>query len=105
QRLREIAGGNAAFAHELMNLFVEDTAQRIAALTEAIAGADIAAVTTVAHTLKGSSGNIGAEPLRQAALAVEQHGRAGDLATATTSLTRIEKELERLRESLAEMVL
>jgi TMAO reductase system sensor TorS len=104
-RLHEIAGGDAAFAHELVHLFVEDAARRIAALAEAIAGADAATVRKVAHTLKGSSGNIGAEPLRQAAFAVEQQGKAGDLANAATSLAMIEKEFARLRESLAESTL
>jgi two-component system, sensor histidine kinase and response regulator len=104
-RLHEIAGGDAAFAHELINLFLEDAARRITALAEAIAEADAVTIRKVAHTLKGSSSNIGAEPLRQAAFAVEQQGNVGDLENAATSLAMIEKEFERLQESLNESAL
>jgi len=101
-RLTEIAGGDADFAQELIHLFIEDTAQHIAALGEAIAQADAETVRKVGHTLKGSSSNIGAEPLRCAAFEVEMQGKAGDLVQATTSLTLIQREFDRLREALAE---
>jgi signal transduction histidine kinase/DNA-binding response OmpR family regulator len=100
QRLTEIAGGDGVFAQELINLFIEDTAQHIAALGEAIAQADAETVRKVAHTLKGSSSNIGAEPLRCAALAVEVQGKAGDLLQARTNLAVIQKEFDRLRAAL-----
>jgi len=102
QRLAEIAGGDVAFAQELINLFIEDTAQHIAALGEAIARADAETVRKVGHTLKGSSSNIGAEPLRCAAFDVEMQGRVGDLMQATTSLAVIQKEFDRLRAALTE---
>jgi len=100
-RLTEIAGGDADFAQELINLFIEDAAQHIAALAEAIAEADAETVRKVGHTLKGSSSNIGAEPLRCAAFEVEMQGKAGDLVQATASLAVIQREFERLREALA----
>jgi len=101
-RLTEIAGGDADFAQELIHLFIEDAAQHIAALGEAIARADAESVRKVGHTLKGSSSNIGAEPLRCAAYEVEMQGKAGDLVQATTSLAVIQREFDRLREALAE---
>jgi len=101
-RLTEIAGGDVDFAQELIQLFIEDVAQYIATLSEAIAQADAETVRKVGHTLKGSSSNIGAEPLRCAASEVEMQGRAGDLARATSSLAMIQREFDRLREALAE---
>ena len=102
ERLHEIAGGDRAFAHELIHLFVDDAARRITSLAEAIAAADTETSRKVAHTLKGSCGNIGAEPLRRAAFTVEQQVKAADLTNAVDSLAMIEREFERLRESLAE---
>jgi len=96
-RLAEIAGGDAGFARELVDLFMEDAAAHLATLTAAIGDGQAERVREVAHTLKGSASNVGAEPMRGLAYALEQQGRAGELRESAPLLVALHEELERVR--------
>ncbi len=86
------AGGSPTFLGELIDLFLKELAQNMARLREALAGRDARAVERVAHTMKGSCGNLGAETL--SALCAELHAaaRTGDWARAEPLAARIEQE-------------
>src|SRR5215210_1078759 len=56
--LREL--GDQELLAELVGLFLEDMPPQLEALREAIEGGDASSVQRVAHTLKGSCGNMGA---------------------------------------------
>ena len=53
-----------------------------------------------AHTLKGSASSFGAERVRQAAYALEQAGRDGDLDSIERLLDALEAELNPMGEAL-----
>ncbi len=74
--LRELVGGDEEVMGEILDLFMEDAPRQIAALGEAITRGDWEEAHRLAHTLKGSASNVGAEPLRQAAWSLEQ--RSGE---------------------------
>ena len=97
--LREL-GGDDMLA-DLVELFLEDAEPRLAALGEAVKADDASAVERVAHSLKGSSGNMGAHGMSRLAAELQYIGASGDLSKAPESLRSLEAEFERVRPALA----
>jgi two-component system, sensor histidine kinase and response regulator len=87
---------SAAMVVRLIDKFLPDTAQRLAALREAVKAADAQAVSRAAHGLKGSYGNIGAQEAADLCLQLEQEGRSGSLLEADGRLGRLEEDFPRL---------
>jgi CheY-like chemotaxis protein/HPt (histidine-containing phosphotransfer) domain-containing protein len=104
-RLAEIAGDDEGFARELVTLFLEDAAIHLNTLTAAIERGEAEVVGEIAHTLKGSASNVGAEPIRGLAYEMEQHGRNRELSGVESVLAAMRRELERLREAAEEGVI
>ena len=65
-------------------------------LRQALDAGDAHLLERLAHTLKGSSANISATSLCQAALVLEMHARAGDLEKAREQIEILKEELSRL---------
>ena len=103
-RLAEITGDDEGFARELVNLFIEDATTHLATLTEAIEQGEAAVVGEIAHTLKGSASNVGAEPIRGLAYEMEQCGRNREFSGVESLLAAMRGELERVREAAEEGV-
>jgi two-component system sensor histidine kinase/response regulator len=95
-------GGDKDFLRELLIIFEEDLATRIAALRKAVAGGDLKAVEQLGHAIKGSSANLSLPLIRDRAAAIELAGKNGDAAKALTSLDSLENESRRLRDHLGE---
>ncbi|OQX96425.1 hypothetical protein B6I21_01070 [candidate division KSB1 bacterium 4572_119] len=98
--LLEKLGGDEEFLNELVNTFIGDAADQIQLLGEAIKKKDAAQVEHLAHTLKGSSGNIGAAHLSESAKALEIKSKNGDFNNVAEILKTIEKEFLRLKKSI-----
>src|SRR5262249_35687568 len=62
---------------ELIQMFLRDAERSLGNIRRAVAGQDIEALVRAAHTLKGSSANMGARLLSAASLRVEVLARAG----------------------------
>ncbi len=103
-RLAEIAGDDEGFARELVTLFLEDAATHLDTLTVAIEQGEAEVVREIAHTLKGSASNVGAEPIRGLAYELEQRGRNRELGGVDALLASMRGELERVREAAEEGV-
>nr|MDQ3317199.1 response regulator [Actinomycetota bacterium] len=100
--LREL--GDAELLSELAEMFLDDASSRLAALRGVIEDGDAHAVERAAHTLKGSSGNMGATGMAAICAELEEAGASGDLARAPGLLERLEEEFGRVRPALeAEM--
>ena len=100
-RLRELnEDGEPDIVTELIDLFLRDTPPRLAALKDAIQEGDAQALSQTAHTLKGSSSNMGAT--RLAALNAELQSKASDgaLKDASRLLAQLDNEFERVRHVL-----
>ena len=78
-RLDDITGGDTELEQELINLFLEDTPQRLAELEHSITTGDAITIQEAAHTLKGSCGNMGAVRMHHLAVDIEASARKGDL--------------------------
>jgi len=62
---------------ELFDIYQEDFVIKRKALGDAIAAKDIAKIKEIAHSMKGSSGNISAKPLHAACLQLEVLAKEG----------------------------
>lgn len=99
--LRELFGDDAEVV-SLFQDFFADIPDHLASLHAAIQSREPNVVRQHAHTLKGSSGGLGAERVQGAACILEESGRNDSLETADEQLERLELELERLHSWLAE---
>lgn len=64
ERLRQLTPpGEPDVLREVLNLFLDEVPKKLGALRSAVASGDAAAVRRTAHSLKGSSGNIGARAM------------------------------------------
>ncbi|MBW8877746.1 MAG: response regulator [Acidobacteria bacterium] len=93
RRLGELTG--RPLVQEIVARYLAETPRRLERLRDALLRADAEALTFVAHSLKGSSAQIGA--VRVAALSdeLEQKGKDADLGDAANLLAELERELER----------
>jgi CheY-like chemotaxis protein len=89
---------HATLLEELVVLFLQEAPGRLAALRRQQAAGDAAALRQEAHRLAGSCASLGAEPMRRAALALEQAAAAG--ADLAAPLAALEAEWHRLRLAL-----
>lgn len=76
----------------LIHAYLSDSSTRIAEMAETIERADAEGLRRAAHSLKGSSSNLGAVTLSALCLALEQQARVGDLFGAREQLTGIQEE-------------
>jgi HPt (histidine-containing phosphotransfer) domain-containing protein len=86
---------------ELIEMFLQDTPLRLAALGEAINRAAACDIASTAHAMKGSSANLGAMRMSELCLKLETLGRADRVEGADCLLAQLEAEFLRVREALA----
>jgi HPt (histidine-containing phosphotransfer) domain-containing protein len=99
--LRELqAEGEPDILEELIGLFFEEAPPKLAALREAVEEDDARAVERVAHSLKGSSGNMGAMRMAAVYSEIEKVGGSGDLTRAPELIERLEEAFDRTRRAL-----
>jgi HPt (histidine-containing phosphotransfer) domain-containing protein len=91
--------GNAALVHELIDVYLTDTAARVVTMREAAARGDSTTVRRVAHTLRGSSAGIGARGLASLGQHVE-HAFATQSPDGAALLDRVAAEFARVQETL-----
>jgi HPt (histidine-containing phosphotransfer) domain-containing protein len=89
--------GDRDLGRALVAGFLEDFPQQMLALKECVSAKDLTVILRRAHGLKGAAATLGANLLRDAALAMEQAGKAGDLNQASQMLPRLDGEFERLK--------
>ncbi|MCI0646695.1 MAG: Hpt domain-containing protein [Chloroflexi bacterium] len=88
-------------SREVMILtYLEEAQELLARLGAAVAAEDAAGVKQAAHSLKGSSGYLGAQQVVTLSAALEQKGRGGSTSGAATLLAQLEEEFERVRQVL-----
>jgi HPt (histidine-containing phosphotransfer) domain-containing protein len=93
-----------AFVREVAGIYLADAPLRLAELERSLAAGEAPVFARAAHTLKGSSANLGAVPLRGLADRLEQLGRRGELATAAPLLAEAQAEFARVRTELTRLL-
>jgi HPt (histidine-containing phosphotransfer) domain-containing protein len=103
ERLRLLTPpGKPDVLHEILTVFLTDVPRRMASLKAAWQAGDAPAVQRAAHSLKGSSGNIGADPMHQVCRAIDERAKIGDLhieeliAALDREYVEVETEIRRL---------
>jgi len=99
--LRELkADGEPDVLSELIQMFLQETPQRLAALAEAVAGPDTAATERLVHSLKGSCGTLGASRMAALCEQLEHHTQREQSERMASSLRQLEEEFARVRTAL-----
>ncbi|MEL7399321.1 MAG: Hpt domain-containing protein [Pseudomonadota bacterium] len=84
----------------LLQTYIEDCQSRIPQMKEQLAGTKVDELRRNAHSLKGSSSNIGAIPLSDLARQLEDLAAAGGLEGASELVDQISIEFETVHEAL-----
>jgi len=93
-------GGDRVLLDELLGIFVEEAPLRMKAIQRAIAAGEAAELTREAHTIKGALKVIGATTAAGLAQGLEALGRDGNTSEADKLAVALERELDRLLQSL-----
>ncbi|MEE8321973.1 MAG: response regulator, partial [Gammaproteobacteria bacterium] len=91
--------GDEELANGILDEFLKDLPNRFTALREAFDNDDAEAVQSQAHTLKGSSANVGAVALQQIAYQIEVASENGNLDKARTLIPKMDKQFEILEKT------
>jgi HPt (histidine-containing phosphotransfer) domain-containing protein len=97
-------GDNDEFLREIAQIFLEDTPLRIKELDESLAAGDVPKFTRAAHSIKGSSSNLGAVALRAAAEKLEHHSRSSGLGDVGAMLDGVKHEFSRAQAELEKLI-
>lgn len=99
--LERLAQDESLFG-ELVDFFLADYGDLLAALSAAVSRADAASVEQTAHRLKGMAANLGAEGLAKAAGELESMGRGGAVTKGAEAEQALRVELRQLVGALRE---
>ncbi len=86
--------GDDSFLREVIEIFVTDTPVRMTELRNSLATGDQATFTRAAHSIKGSSSNVGAQRLCEMAKELENDSR--------DAIAGLEARIEQLNEAFLE---
>ena len=82
---------------ELLELFVETTASNLDRLQSGLAEGDSGEVSEAAHTIKGSSANLGLMEIAESAKGIEERARQNNLEGAAGAIETIRGLVAELR--------
>jgi HPt (histidine-containing phosphotransfer) domain-containing protein len=94
-------GGDDAFLVEVVQAFLEDSPQHVTAVQAGFAASDAPKLMRAAHSLKGSSGNFGADRLQTLCAELELRARASRLEGLEMLVGRVGTEYALLAAQLA----
>lgn len=98
--LMENLSGDMALIHGILNDFLKYIPGKTSALKKACKNGDSPAVRHEAHTIKGSSANIGAMSLKKIAHQIEIAGQNGDLMGVDLLLAQYDEQLDLLKNAI-----
>ena len=98
--LLRTTAGDEEFMRELIELFLADAPQRMTQLQAAVESGAADDITSAAHNLKGSSGNLSAPGLQEVFAQLEKQGATGELTEVRELFQIAELELIRVSEFL-----
>jgi PAS domain S-box-containing protein len=96
-------GGNPAVLAEVIDMFLIDGPQLTTAIRQAADRGDSKGLATSAHALKGSAGLFAKQGAYDTARRLEQLGKSGDLTAAGEACAELERDMDALRATLAEL--
>jgi len=103
ESLLERVAGDEALADELVELFLQDVPDRLKAIQHAHETGDMKTITLEAHTIKGSSSNIGANGMREAAFQLELSGKDANQEAMPSLIKALEESFRTFQQTIADM--
>ena len=97
-------GDNDEFLREIAGIFLEDTPLRIAELDQSLGAGDTTKFTRAAHSIKGSSANLGANAVRAVAEKLEHQSRTAGLAGLDGFIGELKSEFTRAQTELSKLL-
>ncbi len=95
--------GDRELLDELLRLFIEGSAAAMQEMRQALNERDAHRLDRLAHTIKGSSGSLGANRASEAALVLEMRARSGALENAGDLIDALQAELDRVLPEMASL--
>lgn len=93
QELRDLqSSGAPGFLVELIDIFLKEQAQHLVRLRKAFDDRDAGVLERVAHTMKGSCGNLGARALSKVCSELQTIARAADWPRSEALVLQIERD-------------
>jgi response regulator RpfG family c-di-GMP phosphodiesterase len=100
-RLRQIMGeSDPTFFDQVMRMFVSQGEEQVMQIRDAVAAGDIKQVGALAHKLKGSSLNVGANAMAETCRTMEIRTRENDSTGLDELARRLEKEFAATRREI-----
>jgi HPt (histidine-containing phosphotransfer) domain-containing protein len=99
-RLRRLQGGTDDLIAKLSEIFARVTGRRLEELGDAVRRGDAPAVVQLAHAIKGSAANLGAQIVAQICADIETRAEAADLSSASAQLDELRREFARACDAL-----
>lgn len=93
--------GKRDFAWRMLDKFRGRLTEELAQIETAVESSDAAVVARLAHSLKGSAGNLSAGSVRDVAESLEQAAKLGDWTHVVATTARLRQECEYLLDFLA----
>ncbi|MCU0791603.1 MAG: Hpt domain-containing protein [Opitutaceae bacterium] len=92
--------GDDTFLREIIGIYLEDVPQRIADLKGARASDDRALYVRSAHTIKGSSANVGAVEMKNLSEKIEHRAKVSPLSELDSELDELQAAFVRAKQAL-----
>ncbi len=92
------------FLKEILTIFIDDTPTRLAELRGSLVSGDAASFVRAAHSIKGSSSNVGACELRAVAESLEHHAKQNGLADVEPQIGELETAFDRVKAELNKLM-
>jgi len=96
--------GDEEMARNICRSYLQEAARRLIDLEDALARSDLPAATRHAHSLKGSSANLGAQTVRETAAQMEECLKTGDVPGAVALLPELVAHFNMLKRALDHFV-
>ncbi len=97
-------GDHDEFLREIAGIFFEDTPLRIAELDDSLSKSDVSRFERAAHSIKGSSANLGASSLRAVAEKLEHESRTKGLGGVDALVAEVKAEFARAQAALTTLI-
>ncbi|MDB4987548.1 MAG: hybrid sensor histidine kinase/response regulator, partial [Myxococcaceae bacterium] len=98
--LNVLGGGDPEFVRELVRMFSEQAPRYLEVARVALDVGDLQAVAKAAHTMKSSSGYLGARRVAELCKQLEQLAKAGDGAAVSRAIEALTAEYDAVRHAL-----
>lgn len=97
-------GDNDEFLREIAGIFLEDTPLRLAELDQSLTAGDASKFVRAAHSIKGSSSNLGANGVRSVAEKLEHQSRTEGLGAVVPLIAELKSEFARAEAELKKLI-